>query len=159
VKYFSILLVLSLFLSACNHGLDSKESLGEAYRVALETIMEQDKGLNGDIEYIAIDMSNFVELAESDKQEIISYFEEKYKVDIMIATFEELKEKGLYNTDTMSIDGVLLGIEKVDFKFNNNAIFEGSKYRSAKGAVGVEVKVHYKDNKWKTKRVKETWIS
>ncbi len=32
----------------------------------------------------------------------------------------------------MSIDGVLLRIEKVDYKFNNNVIIECFKYRSAK---------------------------
>ncbi len=27
-----------------------------------------------------------------------------------------------------------------------------------KGVVGVEFRVHYKDNKWKAKKVKETWM-
>ena len=111
------------------------------------------------MEYIAIDMSNFKDVDESDKEEILSYFKEKYKVDIMDATLEQLKEKGLYNSDTMALDGVLLEIEKVDFKFNNEIFFEGSKYRSSLGAVGINVKVHYKDSKWKSKEVKMTWVS
>jgi hypothetical protein len=158
-KYFSILLVLSLLLSACNTGIEPKEHLGEIYCVALDSIMEQDEALSSDMEYIAIDMSNFEEVDESGKEEILSYFKEKYNVDVMDATFEQLKEKGLYNPDTMSLDGVLLRIEKVDFKFNNNIFFEGSKYRSGLGAVGVEVTVQYKDNKWKSKEAKMTWIS
>lgn len=159
LKYFSILFVLSLLLSACNTGIKPKEHLGEIYSVALDSIMEQDEALSNDMEFIAIDMSNFEEVDESDKEEILSYFKEKYKVDVMEATFEQLKEKGLYNPDTMALDGVLLRIEKVDFKLNNNILFEGSKYRSGLGAVGVEVTVHYKDNKWKYKEAKMTWIS
>ncbi|ATP40895.1 peptide ABC transporter substrate-binding protein [Solibacillus sp. R5-41] len=159
LKYFCILIILSVLLSSCNTGIESKEHLGEIYSIALDSIMEQDEALSSDIKYIAIDMNNFEELNESDKKEILSYFKEKYKVEVMDATFEQLKEKGLLNPNTMSLDGVLLKIEKVDFKFNNKIFFEGSKYRSGLGAVGVEVKVHYKDNKWKSKEVKKTWVS
>lgn len=159
VRYFSILFFLTLLLSACNTGIEPKEHLGEIYSVALDSIMEQDEALSSDMRYIAIDTSNFEEVDESDKEEILSYFNKKYKVDVMDATLEQLKEKGLYNHDTLSLDGVLLRIEKVDFKFNNNIFFEGSKYRSGLGAVGVEVTVHYKDNKWKSKKAKMTWIS
>lgn len=158
-RYFSILFILLILLSACNNGLEPKEHLGEIYTVALDSIMEQDEALSSDMEFIAIDMSNFEEVDESDKEEILSYFKEKYKVDVMEATFEQLKEKGLYNPDTMALNGVLLRIEKVEFKFNNNIFLEGSKYRSGLGAVGVEITVHYKDDKWKTKEAKQTWIS
>ena len=73
--------------------------------------MEQDEALSSDMEYIAIDMNNFEDADESDKEEILSYFKEKYKVEVMDATLEQLKEKGLYNSDTMGLDGVLLRIE------------------------------------------------
>jgi hypothetical protein len=159
LKYFGILFILSVLLSACNTGIEPKDHLGEIYSIALDSIMEQDEALNSDMEYIAIDMINFEEVDESDKEEILSFFKEKYKVEVMDATLEQLKEKGLYNPNTMRLDGVLLRIEKVDFKFNNEIFFEGSKYRSGLGAVGVEVKVHYKDNKWKSKEVKMTWES
>ena len=158
-KYFNILFVLSLLLSACNTGIEPKEHLGEIYSVALDSIMDQDEALNSDMEYIAIDMSNFKEVDESGKKEILSYFEEKYNIDVIDATFEQLKEKGLYNPVTMSLNGMLLTIERVDFKFNNTIFFEGSKYRSGLGAVGVEGTVHYKDNEWKSKEAKMTWIS
>lgn len=59
----------------------------------------------------------------------------------------------------MVLDGVLLRIEKVDFEFSDNLFFEGSKYRSGDGAVGIEVTIHYKDNEWKSKETKMTWIS
>jgi len=158
-KSFSILLFPLLLLSACNTGIEPKEHLGEIYSVALDSIMEQDEALSSDMEYIAIDMSNFEEVDERDKQEILSYFREKYKVDVMASTFDQLKEKGLYHPDTMSLDGVLLRIDNVDFKFNNNIFFEGSKYRSGTGAVGAEVTVHYQDNKWKSKEDKVTAVS
>ncbi|MGG3843796.1 peptide ABC transporter substrate-binding protein [Anoxybacillus kestanbolensis] len=160
IKFISILTIISLFLAACNIGVNPKKHLGEIYSVALDSIMEKDEALNSEMEFIAIDMSNFDdELSEKDKKEIINFFKDKYKVDVMNATFDELKEKKYYNPDKMALDGVLLRIEKIDFKFNNNVFFEGSKYRSGKGAIGVEGTVHYKDGNWKIKESKETWIS
>lgn len=146
-------------LSACNTGIEPKEHLGEIYRVALDSIMEQDEALSSGMKFIAIDMANFDKVDENDKEEILNYFRKKYMVEVMNATFEQLKEMGLFNPDTMVMDGVLLRIEKVDFKVNNNVFFEGSKYRSGDGAVGVEVTVHYKGNNWKLKEAKMTWIS
>ncbi len=159
LKCFSILFALSILLSACNTSIEPKEHLGEVYSVALDAIMEQNTALNRGMAFIAIDMSNFKKVDKSDKEEILSYLKEKYKVDVMDATFEQLEEKGLYNSDTMALDGILLRIENVDFKFNNEIVFEGSKYHSSLGAVGIECRVHYKDNEWKAKEVEMIWIS
>lgn len=159
LKHICILFVLSLLLTACNAGIEPKEHIGEIYSVALDSIMEQDEGLNRDMEYIAIDMSNFEVADESDKNEILTYFKEKYKVEVMDATLEQLKEKGLYNPETTVLDGILLRIEKVEFRSNNDVFFEVSKYRADLGAVGVEGTVHYEDAKWKSKEVIITWMS
>ncbi|WP_107942745.1 peptide ABC transporter substrate-binding protein [Metasolibacillus fluoroglycofenilyticus] len=159
LKYCSILFALTLFLSACSNEVKPIEHLAEIYSIALDTIMEHDAALSDAIKYIAIDMSNFDEVGESDKEAILSYFKKKYKVEVMDATFEQLKEQGLYDADTLALNGVLLKIEKVDFKANNEILFEGSKYRSGLGAVGIKLTVHYKDNKWLFKDVKMIWIS
>ena len=160
IKFGSILLILSLFLTACNIGVDPKEHLGEIYSVALDSIMEKDEALSSEMKFIAIDMSNFDDgLSAKDKEDIITFFKDKYKVDVMDATFDELKEKGFYDPEKMSLTGVLLRMEKMDFKWNHNVFFEGSKYRSGLGAIGVEGTVHYKDGNWQIKESKETWIS
>ena len=162
LKFFSFLIILVGLLSACNSNTElkeSKEPLVEIYSIALDTIMAEDGALNSDMEFIAIDMSNFEDLDESDKEEILSYFKKKYKVSVMDATFEQLKEKGLYNFSTMALDGVLLRIEKVDFESNNEIVFQGSKYRASEGAIGIEFRVHYKDDKWEAKEVRLLRIS
>jgi hypothetical protein len=151
--------ILTFFLTACNNGVNPKDHLGEIYSIALDNIMNYDEALSSDMKFIAIDMSNFDNLGEKDKKEILNFFKERYKVDVMDATFEELKEKGYYNPDTSTLDGVLLTLEKIDFKFNNNVFLEGSKFRSGLGAIGVESTVHYKDGKWRIKESKETWVS
>ena len=121
--------------------------------------MERDKALNSDMEFIAIDMSNFDGVNEEQKKGILNYFKDKYKVEIMNVTMDELIEKGYYNPDTLALDGVLLRIEKVDFKFNNNVLMKGSKFKSGKGAIGVESTVHFKNGEWQIKESKEIWVS
>ena len=80
LRHFSILFIVIALLYACNNSVEPKEHLGEIYSVALEAIMEQDKALSRDIEFIAIDMSNFKDVDEKDKEEILSYFKENIKL-------------------------------------------------------------------------------
>ncbi|MFI8687615.1 peptide ABC transporter substrate-binding protein [Rossellomorea sp. NPDC077527] len=159
LKYITTLLVLTIFLSACNNGVKPKEHLVEIYSEALTSIMEQDEGLSGDMKYIAIDMSNFDEVSDSEKKEILKYFKGEYKVEVMDATLKQLQEKGLYDSSSLVLDGVLLRIEKIDFKGNTEVLFEGSKYRSGDWAVGVIGTVYYKGKKWNYRNIKVTWIS
>ncbi|MGE7625044.1 peptide ABC transporter substrate-binding protein [Viridibacillus sp. NPDC096237] len=158
-KLTAFLFMLALFLTACDTAVTPKEHASELYSIALNAIMEKDESLNEDMEFIAIDMSNFDEVNEKQKKSILDFFEEKYKVPVMDATFDELKEKGYYNQDTMVLDGVLLTVQTVYFNVKNNVFFNGSKYRSGKGAIGVESTVHYKDGNWRIKESKETWVS
>ena len=154
-----ILFILILVLPACTSKEKSKEHLGEIYSIALDAMMEKDQALNSEMEFIAINMSTMKELSSKDKKEIIGFFEEKYKVEVMDADLEVLKEKGLYNSERMALRGVLLSFETVILKYNNSVVFEGSKYHSALGAIGIEITVHFKDGKWQLKEAKETWIS
>lgn len=159
VKRIAMLFVISFFLVACSEGTKSKENLGEIVRIALNSIMEMDQALNHDITFIAIDMRSFSDLDDQDKADIVTDFKEKYNMEVMEATFEELEEKGLYNLDTLALDGVLLSIEKITYKSSKTIILDGVKFRSGKGAIGVECTVHYVDGNWKIKESKETWIS
>ena len=111
-----ILTVFTVLLSACNTGgsSDDEMPLADIYSLALDALMEEDKGLNDDMAFIAIDLSNFQDLNETGKQAVLDYFSSNYDVDVMDATFEELREKGYFNEETMVLDGVLLRMEKVD---------------------------------------------
>ncbi|WP_370223223.1 peptide ABC transporter substrate-binding protein [Cytobacillus sp.] len=158
-RFIPILFILTTLLTACNIGENPKDHLEEIYTIALDSIMQKDKELNSDMEFIAFDMSNFDGVNEEQKKAILNYFKDKYKVEVMNATMDELEEQGYYNSDTQALEGVHLRIEKVDFKLNNNVLFEGSKFKSGKGAIGVESTVYYKNGEWKIKESKETWVS
>lgn len=156
---FTFVMILSILLSACTNGENPQEHVAEIYSVALDSIIKEDPGLNNGMEYIAIDFTNINDLAEKEKEEILSIIQQAYEVDVMIATLEELKEKGLTNSDTGELHGVLLKLDKVEFKLNNEIFFEASKYRSGLGAIGVEGTIHFKEGKWEIKELKHIWMS
>ncbi len=111
------------------------------------------------MEYIAIDTSNFEDTEEEDIIKILSYFEEKYSIEVLEATLEHLKEKEHYDSETKVLNGVLLRIDKIQPESDEAVLFEGSKYRSGDGAVGVQGSIYFEDNQWKSKEVAITWVS
>lgn len=125
--------------------------------MALDAYMPIDEGLNGGMKYIAIDMSNFKDIDETDKNQILKYFD-KYNVEVMGATYEQLKDKRLYNPQTTVLSGVLLRVEKTEIS-KNQMVIEGSKYRAGNGAIGTKVIVQYKNGKWQVTQADGTWIN
>lgn len=136
-----------------------KDQLAVVYRITLDSIMKQDEALSEDMKYIAIDMSNFKDLNEEDKKEILTFFKEKYKIEVFDASLKNLENRGMFEEDNVYIEGVLLKMEKMNFKWYQTVHFEGFKFKSRKGSVGVEGKIHYKKGKWKVKESRTTWVS
>ncbi|MBC9786764.1 hypothetical protein H1S01_20455 [Heliobacterium chlorum] len=125
--------------------------------MAFDAFMTIDEALNSNMKFIAIDMSNLKELNDTSKEQILKHLE-KYGVKVMEDTFEQLEAKGFYNPQSMSLDGVLLRVEKTDVS-NKAVIIEGSKFRSALGSVGIKVVVEYIDGNWKVTKADITRIS
>lgn len=161
MKIKHLLLCIAAFFSlmvttACSTTTPTTD-MGELYSLALDAYMPIDEGLNSGIEYIAIDLSNFIDLEEGDKEQILKHFE-KYNVEVMEATLEQLKTKGLYDKETESLDGLLLRVTNTEM-FPNKMIVEGSKYRSGDGAIGIKVIMVNKDGSWQVVNAVSTWIS
>ncbi|WP_053372541.1 hypothetical protein [Paenibacillus sp. FJAT-27812] len=153
-------LCLALFCimlaTACSNTKSTKD-MGELYSLALDAYMPIDNGLNGDMKYIAIDMSNFKDLDETDKEQILAHFD-KYNVEVMEATYEQLEAKGLLDPETLVLNGVLLRVEKTEIS-NKQIVVEGSKYRAGDRAIGTKVIVENKNGKWQVTKADGTWKS
>lgn len=170
-KVIGVWIILTCLLSGCNTNADpnqliddirpslSNDSLVEAYTAALETVMSEDAALNSEMEFIAIDMTNFEKFKKGDKEKMLSFFEDKYDVETMDATLEKLRSEGYFNEETLVLDGVLLNVSKVDVKSKDKIVFEASKYRSGDGAIGVEIEVVYKNGRWQAGDLTYLWIS
>jgi hypothetical protein len=134
-----------------------KTDIGELYSLALDAYMPIDEGLNGGMKYIAIDMSNFIVLDDTDKKQILNHFN-KYNVEVMEATYEQLKAKGLYDPKTLLLSGILLRVKKTE-NSNMKFVVDGSKYRGSLGAIGIKVVVELKYDKWQVTKADVTWES
>jgi hypothetical protein len=156
IKLFLLALLSVMLATACSNTKPSKD-IGELYSLALDAFMPIDEGLNGGMKYIAIDMSNFKDLDDTDKKQILKHFN-KYNVEVMEATLEQLKAKGLYDPNTMLLNGILLRVEKTE-NSNNQFVVEGSKYRGGLEAIGIKVVVELKYDKWQVTKANATWES
>ncbi len=139
-------------------GLDIEGRIVDVYIAALDSLVNLDEGLNGGMKYISIDTSTLKHLRESNKSELLKYFQ-NYDVEVMDASFDELKEKGLFNEETLSLEGILLSIDDIKMASDKKIIIEGSKYRSGLGAIGVNCILEYKGDQWEVKKAEITWIS
>lgn len=139
-------------------AINPKDRLEDVYNAALDSFMNLDQGLNSDMKYIAIDTKSLKGINEENKKAIIEHFK-KYNVEVMDASIDDLKEKGLFNKETLSLQGILLSVSKFEKKSDAKIIIEGSKYRSGLGAIGVKCTVVYKDGLWKVESSDIRWIS
>lgn len=74
-RLFPLLLIFTILLTACNAGENPKDHLGEIYTIALDALMEEDKALNSDMTFIAIDMSDLDGVDEEQKKNNITPFQ------------------------------------------------------------------------------------
>ncbi len=134
------------------------KSLKEIYILALDSMMAIDEGLNSEMKYISIDGTKLEYISEGEKAEILSYFNKKYNIKTMDASFEKLQEMGMVK-DLSSIEGILLTISKVKVVDKKNVLVDGYKFKSGIGSVGVQSKIINKDGKWEVESNGMTWIS
>jgi len=155
-----IAIIMLFVFSGCNQEMKevkAEQNLPQIYTLAFDSFMPLDAGLNSDMEFIAIDMTG-LNLSAQDKATILDNFK-KYKVTVMKASFNDLKQKGLFDEKSLILDGILLSIKKADIESDTKVQIEGSKYRSGNGAIGVVTTIIYKDHTWQVDKADITWIS
>lgn len=136
---------------------DMDGTAGQLYSLAFQAMFDMDEGLNGEMKYIAMDLSELTQLTEEDKTYILDSFKD-YGVEIRDTTFDRLKEEEPGFKENMALEGVLLRVEKVDIR-EDAAVIEGSKYRSGTGAVGTKITLKLVDGVWSVADAGMTWIS
>lgn len=131
---------------------------GQLYGYTFEAMMQLDEGLNGDMQYIAVDLSPLTQLTETDKLYILNYLEQQFEISVQDTTIEQLKEKEDFKKNKLVLKGVLLRIDKVELG-EDTAIITGSKYRSGSGGVGTKIDLILEKGSWKVGSAVMTWIS
>jgi hypothetical protein len=138
-----------------------KNILIDGYMALIDDIYQEDNGLNSDITMIAIDTTEWEGLTDLEQVAILSLANEKYNVEIVKGTYEELAEQGLIDKDKLYFpEGVLIKISKVKIKKDSKRITCAiEKWRSGLGAIGSsDVTATYDGTEWKIKK-ENMWIS
>ncbi len=115
--------------------------LSGLYLKVLEDLWETDAGLNHDIKYISIDLSEAPgELTEGEKSAISYIFAKAHDKQCLQLTFEELREQGYIEKDELYWEnGLLFSITdsmKAEERYNGLRVikFDAQKWRSGLGA-------------------------
>ncbi|GFN34095.1 hypothetical protein PCURB6_43550 [Paenibacillus curdlanolyticus] len=138
---------------------EQEPDMGELYGLALNAFMPIDEALNGDMKYIAVDMSHLENVDDIDKQQILKALS-GYEVPVKNSTFEQLWEEEAKEREANStaLQGVLLRVDQVELS-KERMVLEGSKFRAEFGAIGMRVVVELADGLWQVTKADLTWIS
>lgn len=141
------------------------------YKKILEDLMKQDDALNTDAKFIAIDFENFLayhkerqggesyrSLSPNEKKALLEYCKQ-YNDNVIEANFKQLKEQGYFNEETMSLDGILISVEKTETIKEDKAIITMQKYRSALGAIWPKYEMKLKNDYYWELNILSTVIS
>lgn len=151
-------MTLIVTITFLNTYYEAKQNIWKICSLALEAGVEMDPGLNDGMKYIAIDFTSAINFSPKDKQRVISYFYNRYQIDVIESSYEELRANGLVGDDN-SIEGILLSIDKVSTGFLSVNI-EGRKFKSGLGAIGFKSKILYGGfDKWILSHAKMLWSS
>lgn len=114
--------------------IEQKDDFVGLYEKVFDKLWETDKGLNTSIDILAFDLSQTTNLTDAEKNGLIFVLGNKYSLETVSGTFEQLSEEGYIDKEKLYFEnGILFSFEvtkesKDSFKFN------ARKWRSGRGA-------------------------
>ncbi len=156
---FVLTLILSITMIGCQSE-KTEASLSDLYIQVFQELIETDSELNGDLEFIAVDFDSIQGLTDDDKDQINEYLAKEFEVDVKNASLQNLKEQGLYDEENLAIiHGVLLKIDTYEENTEKLIKLSASKYKSGKGAAGMQFTFELNGDQWELIDSESTWKS
>lgn len=144
---------------------DKIELIGHNYIIdgflaLIDDIYQEDSGLNGNITMIAFDTSEWTILSNIETEIILALAKEKYELEVVVGTFDELAEQGFIDKDNLYFeDGILMTIKDIEINNDMDKIeCSIEKWRSGLGAIGWNAKAKLDKDTWEITR-SGMWIS
>lgn len=114
--------------------IDKRDDMVGFYEKVFDKLWETDKGLNSDIEILAFDLSKTTNLSDPEKSALIYVLGNKYSLETVSGTFEQLRKDGYIDKDLLEFkNGILFSFE-VTKQSENSFMFNAEKWRSGDGA-------------------------
>lgn len=157
LKFTAIILALITLLSlpSCKAPDAAEQSL--AYFTVFKSLYEENDGLNDDIKFIAVDLSQTKISDTSYLVELMGQYCEGKNLTLLQDTFEGLEEKE-YISDLFFKEGILISFN--DISLSNNRLKTSAKdWRGGTGAVGADYTVKLKNDSWQITKISGQWIS
>lgn len=136
-------------------------NLLEGYLALIDDIYQEDAGLNSEIDTIALDTTQWINVSKVQKEMIFARVKETYGHEVAEGTDEELAEQGLIDKESLSFPrGILIRITGMEYNDKKETITCGiSKWRSGDGATGAgKVTAVLKEGVWKITK-EDRWVS
>ena len=114
--------------------IEQKEDLVGLYEKVFDKLWETDKGLNTDIDILAFDLSKTTNLSGSEKSALAFVLGNKYSLETVSGTFEELRASGYIDKENLYFENGILFSFEVTKESNNSFKFNAQKWRSGNGA-------------------------
>lgn len=132
----------------------------DGFAALIDDVYQEDSGLNGGITMIAFDTSEWTMLTEIETEIILAIAKEKYKLEIVEGTFDELAEQELIDKDDLYFEsGILIEIKDIEINKEKGKIeCSVKKWRSGLGAIGWDAEAKLDKDTWEIER-SGMWIS
>lgn len=114
--------------------IELQDDLVGFYQTVIDDLWQTDEGLNADIKYIALDLSQISNLSEIEKQALVYITSEQYGLSGLSATYDELVEQGYIDDASLYFEEGLLFTFDIQSTSENSMKFDVTKWRSGLGA-------------------------
>ena len=129
----------------------------KAYMEVFNELYELDPGLNNDITYLALDLTDVLLKDTEPLVALVQRFCNGKWFFLLLDTFEGLIEKG-YVADLYFKDGILISFRDIVLS-ENELVTSAQKWRSGLGAIGADYTVVRRASSWEITETGNQWIS
>jgi hypothetical protein len=136
---------------------EDPERLASAYFAVFEDLYNKDSGLNGNIDYLALDLSKVQMSDQEDLTAMFQSFCDDNKLTLLLDSSNGLSEKG-YIKNMAFEKGLLIKFEDVEVS-DMKIVTKAEKWRSGDGADGATYTLSLKGGSWMLKDITDSWIS
>ncbi len=129
----------------------------EGYVAILETLWDEDKGLNSDIKYLSVDLSKAMLDDQAPLMERLNTFCEINDLELLTLGYDDLTEQG-YITDLYFTEGVLIAYEDTELT-ETRLVTSARKWRGGRAAVGAQFTAERDEFFWRVTKEENSWVS
>jgi len=141
------LMTISFLQLGCSIKKIEPISVVEVCKIAIDATFSFDKALN-DGDTLFLEFPKDLNLSNNDRDSLLNYFMDKYKLKISISSLDYLTKKENLSPDHPNLKNFLIGISKIQYKNRKTFIVESFKYKGMLAAINIETVFEYKEGRW-----------